>query len=36
LNQVKLRAIALKRTLNKDEFREIVEVVIRQAWSLVS
>jgi isopropylmalate/homocitrate/citramalate synthase len=36
LNEVKLRAHALKRVLNKDEFREIVEDVRRQKVSLVS
>jgi isopropylmalate/homocitrate/citramalate synthase len=36
LNEVKLRAHALKRVLNKDEFREIVEGVRRQTISLIS
>lgn len=36
LNEVKLRAHALKRVLSKDEFREIVEDVRRQTTSLVS
>jgi len=36
LNEVKLRAHALKRVLNRDEFREIVEGVRRQTISLIS
>jgi len=36
LNEVKRRAYALKRVLNKDEFREIVEDVRKQTISLIS
>lgn len=36
LNQVKVRSLALKRVLNMDEFREIVEGVRRQTISLIS
>jgi len=36
LNEVKLRAHALKRVLTRDEFREIIEGVRRQTISLIS